>query len=189
MSCFFERVKRFSADESIIIPERKTKYSAGYDFAVAEDTVIKPYKSLWIDFDYKISKDGAENYIIKEQRYTLNQMAELTKQFKTRPTLVPTGIKCCLPKDCYLELSMRSSIPLKTGLIMANSQGIIDCDYYNNPDNDGEIFFQLINLSPFSIMLKKGNIIGQGIIKHYYKVDNDAADGERVGGFGSTSNE
>lgn len=66
---------------------------------------------------------------------------------------------------------------------------IIDSDYYSNPDNDGEIFFQLINLSPFSIMLKKGNIIGQGIIKHYYKVDNDAADGERVGGFGSTSNE
>lgn len=123
MSCFFERVKRFSADESIIIPERKTKYSAGYDFAVAEDTIIKPYKSLWIDFDYKISKDGAEKYIIKEQPYTVNQMAELTKQFKTRPTLVPTGIKCRLPKDCYLELSVRSSTPLKTGLVMANGVG------------------------------------------------------------------
>ena len=31
---------------------------------------------------------------------------------------------------------------------MANGVGIIDADYYNNPDNEGEIFFQLINLSP-----------------------------------------
>lgn len=123
MNCYFEKVKRFSSDDSIILPVRKTKYSAGYDFAVAEDTIIHPYKSLWMDFDYKISKDGAENYIIKEQPYTVSQMAELTKQFKTRPTLVPTGIKCCLPKNCYLELSMRSSTPLKTGLIMANGVG------------------------------------------------------------------
>ena len=129
------------------------------------------------------------DYIIKEQSRTIDEMAIITKQLETRPTLVPTGIKCRLPKDCYLELSVRSSTPLKTGLVMANGIGVIDCDYYSNPDNDGEIFFQLINLSPFSIMLKKGNIIGQGIIKHYYKVDNDAADGERVGGFGSTSNE
>lgn len=123
MNCYFEKVKRFSSDDSIILPVRKTKYSAGYDFAVAEDTIIHPYKSLWMDFGHKISKDGAENYIIKEQPYTVSQMAELTKQFKTRPTLVPTGIKCCLPKNCYLELSMRSSTPLKTGLIMANGVG------------------------------------------------------------------
>ena len=189
MNCYFERVKRFSADDSIILPERKTKYSAGYDFAVAEDTIIHPYKSLWMDFDYHICKDTTNDYIIKEQSRTIDEMAIITKQLETRPTLVPTGIKCRLPKDCYLELSVRSSTPLKTGLVMANGIGVIDCDYYNNPDNDGEIFFQLINLSPFSIMLKKGNIIGQGIIKHYYKVDNDTADGERVGGFGSTSNE
>jgi dUTP pyrophosphatase len=65
--------------------------------------------------------------------------------------------------------------------------GIIDADYYNNPVNDGEIFFQLINLAPFDILLKKGDIIGQGIIKRYEKVEEDAATGIREGGFGSTS--
>lgn len=59
-------------------------------------------------------------------------------------------------------------------------------DYFNNPDNEGEIFFQLINLSPFAIQLKRGDKIGQGIIKTYEVVDDDRADGERLGGFGST---
>ena len=41
---------------------------------------------------------------------------------------------------------------------------IIDSDYYNNPNNEGEIFFQVINLSPYDIILQKGDTIGQGII-------------------------
>lgn len=64
---------------------------------------------------------------------------------------------------------------------------IIDADYYNNKDNEGEIFFQLINLSPFPIILHKGDIIGQGIIKSYEKIDEDNSINERKGGFGSTS--
>lgn len=63
---------------------------------------------------------------------------------------------------------------------------IIDADYADNESNEGEIFFQLINLSPFDIQLKKGAKIGQGIIKPYLKTDDDAASGERTGGFGST---
>ena len=70
---------------------------------------------------------------------------------------------------------------------MANSVGIIDADYYNNPDNEGEIFFQMINLSPFDIILRKGDIIGQGIIKPYLTTEDDNASGQRTGGFGSTS--
>ena len=100
--------------------------------------------------------------------------------------LVSTGMKCELNSDTYLELSVRSSSPLKYWLILANGVGIIDADYYNNPDNEGEIFFQLINLSPYTIHLKKGDAIGQGIIKRYMKTYDDDAEGERVGGFGST---
>ena len=82
---------------------------------------------------------------------------------------------------------MRSSCPLKYWLILANGVGIIDSDYYNNPDNEGHIFFQIINLSPFDIVLQKGEIIGQGIIKKYETTENDNANGKREGGFGSTS--
>ena len=76
---------------------------------------------------------------------------------------------------------------LRPSLVMANSQGIIDGDYADNENNEGEIFFQLINLSPYPILLKRGDVIGQGIIKKYNLTDDDCADGERVGGFGSTN--
>ena len=64
---------------------------------------------------------------------------------------------------------------------------IIDSDYVDNPDNEGHIFFQIINLSPFDITLQPGDVIGQGIIQKYITVDNDSAVGARVGGFGSTN--
>lgn len=64
---------------------------------------------------------------------------------------------------------------------------IIDADYYNNSDNEGHIFLQLINLAPFDIKIKKGEYIGQAIIKPYFTVENDITTGARTGGFGSTT--
>ena len=145
MSCYFEKVSRF-ADVALPLPTRATANSAGYDFVVAEDTVLPPYNF----FDMKIRDnaymEGRENdYWALAKPYSLDEMAALTKEFKSKVTLVPTGIKCKMPKDVYLELSVRSSTPLKHWIIMGNSVGIIDSDYYNNPDNEGHIFFQLIN--------------------------------------------
>lgn len=64
---------------------------------------------------------------------------------------------------------------------------IIDADYVDNLDNEGAIFFQVINLFPYPILLKKGDVIGQGIIKYYETIDNDNATAKRCGGLGSTS--
>ena len=174
----FEVVSAY-ADKEINIPTRATYAAAGYDFEVAEDIVIPSMERLW----YRALSPAYEHHT-----KTLEEMAKFTKAEKVKPTLVPTGIKCQLASDCYLELSVRSSTPLKHWLILANGVGIIDADYYNNPDNEGHIFFQIINLSPFDIMLKKGDTIGQGILKKYHVTDNDAADGFRAGGFGSTDN-
>jgi dUTP pyrophosphatase len=113
-------------------------------------------------------------------------MAKFTKQVNYKPTLVSTGVKCKLDPNTFLQLSVRSSSPLKYWLMMANGVGIIDADYYNNPDNEGEIFLQIYNLSPFNIQIKKGETIGQGIILPYLTTADDIADGVRAGGFGST---
>ena len=176
--CWFEKVSRFKNDEGFNLPVRKTNYSAGYDFEVAEDIVIYPYESL---------ADKMGDPELMPIAMTLSDVNAFTKRFGARPSLVSSGVKCHLAPSTYLELSVRSSTPLKYWLILANGVGIIDGDYYNNPDNEGEIFFQLINLSPYPIQLKKGDIIGQGIIKRYEIVENDNAGGERLGGFGSTS--
>lgn len=172
----FEVVNKYK-DAGLNLPVRKTAGAAGYDFEVAEDIIIPPYNTC-------------EKTLASVPRVTntlnLSEVAQITKLTGVKPTLVPTGIKCELEPGTYLELSVRSSCPLKYWLILANGVGIIDADYYNNPDNEGEIFFQIINLSPFNIQLKKGDIIGQGIIKPYFTIENDNATALRTGGFGST---
>ena len=123
---------------------------------------------------------------IESLTYTLDELAKLTKATKCKPTLVSTGLKCKMEDNEYLQIVARSSTPLKYWLIVANAPGIVDADYYNNPDNEGEIFIQVINLSPFAIKLKKGDKIAQGIVSRYYTVEDDVRNGERTGGFGST---
>ena len=194
----FEKVSRFDG-EAIAMPVRKTASSAGYDFVVAEDTIIPSYDNCLIAMNIEGGIDppfdlgdvfdaffGEKKTETKHHIYTLDEVAAITKKTKAKPTLVSTGMKCKLDPGTYLELSVRSSSPLKYWLVLANGVGIIDADYYNNPDNEGEIFFQLINLSPFDIKLQKGETIGQGIIKPYLITEDDAAAGERTGGFGST---
>ena len=103
------------------------------------------------------------------------------------PTLVKTGLKSYMADGEYLMLCNRSSNPKKKGLILANSVGIIDKDYYENPDNDGHIMFAFYNIKDEDVEIKKGERIGQAIFSPYAVVDNDKADGERAGGFGSTN--
>ena len=191
----FEIVSKY-ADAGLPLPVRATANSAGYDFVVAKDTILKPYEDH--DRELRLLHDVSLQQVLSNlfesakgttvtQPLTLTDIANLTGKHKNRPTLVSTGMKCKLDPGTYLELSVRSSTPLKHWIVLANGVGIIDADYYNNPDNEGEIFLQLINLSPYDILLKKGEKIGQGIIKQYLTTEDDAATGDRLGGFGSTS--
>ncbi|MBR1540840.1 MAG: dUTP diphosphatase [Clostridia bacterium] len=104
-----------------------------------------------------------------------------------KPTLVKTGIKAYMEPDEMLCLYNRSSNPGKKGLILANSVGIVDSDYYGNPDNDGHIMFAFFNVKEEDIEIKKGDAIGQAIFQKFLITDDDNATGARMGGFGSTS--
>ena len=146
----FEIAKGFE-DKNINLPERKTKYSAGYDVEAAEDVVIPSFKK------------------------------------GSNPTLVKTGLKAYMGDNEYLMLANRSSNPKKKGLILANSVGIIDKDYYENEDNDGHFMFAFYNIKDEDILIKKGEIVGQAIFMPFLIADNDEAQGTRKGGFGSTS--
>lgn len=192
----FEKISKYKDDEGIIIPYRKTADSAGYDFYCAEDTIIFPAVDIGAGFLAKLSNKISANSENKEQALTewlnknkyltLDEVAAYNKEFYTKVDLVPTGIKCYLPHGYYLQLSVRSSLPLKHWLIMANGIGVIDADYYNNPDNEGHIYFQLINLGQYPIIIKKGDCFGQGIILPYNVTNEDNTTATRVGGFGST---
>ena len=102
------------------------------------------------------------------------------------PTLVKTGLKAYMQDDEVLLLYNRSSNPKKKGLILANSVGVVDKDYYENTDNDGHIMFAFYNIKDEDVEIKKGECIGQAIFEKYLLTDNDSAEGIRVSGFGST---
>lgn len=103
-----------------------------------------------------------------------------------KPTLIPTGLKAYMQDDEMLCLYNRSSNPKKKGLVLANSVGITDKDYYGNADNDGHIMYAMWNFKNEDVKIEKGERIGQAIFQKYLIADNDNAEGERKGGFGST---
>ncbi|MBA1434150.1 dUTP diphosphatase [Bombilactobacillus bombi] len=154
----FEIVSRYQK-QNVSLPLRQTQSAAGYDLAAAEDFVVP---SIW--------KEGPQ-----------------PSQVALTPVLVPTGLKVCLPADEVLLLVNRSSGPLKRGLVLPNSIGVIDADYYNNDNNEGEIFVQMLNFFPQDYHIKKGERICQGIFMKYLTTTDDLPSTvQRVGGFGSS---
>ena len=102
--------------------------------------------------------------------------------------LIPTFMKAQLDCDKVLEMYPRSSYGIKKGLMLANTVGIIDADYYNNPDNEGHIMICLRNMGDTFVQLEKGDKFCQGIIKQFFLVEGDeyGVGEDRAGGIGST---
>lgn len=97
-----------------------------------------------------------------------------------------TGVKAYMPDDEVLLAFNRSSNAKKKGLMLSNGVGVIDSDYYNNPDNEGDIGFAFYNYTGEIVIIKKGEKLGQCIFMKYGLADNDIHGGKRMGGFGST---
>ena len=139
-------------------------------------------------------EDKGINLPIRKTKYSAGYDIEAAEDvvipsFKKgiNPTLIKTGIKAYMQDDEVLYLYNRSSNPKKKGLILANSVGVIDKDYYGNPDNDGHIMFAFYNIKDEDVEIKKGEAVGQAVFQKYLVVDDDNAEGTRLGGFGSTN--
>lgn len=159
----FEIVSKY-LNRNLHLPLRQTKSAAGYDFEAAEDVIVP---SIWKKAFVKLFDED--------------------KSLKA--TLIPTGIKAYMGEDEYLQLSIRSGMSLKSGLILANGVGVVDADYYNNDSNEGHIMFAVYNFGFTDKEISKGERIGQGIFLPFLKADGDHSVKERSGGFGSTGNE
>jgi len=206
----------FETDEkTAILPKRATKYSAGYDFYSIEDKVIPPMlgldnfknflaslskqefnevgpeltrisseltaKGINLSMLYLVSKEEIDKVVPKDSvlsGYISRYYDVLSKAVS--PVLVDTGIKVHMPEDMTLIIYNRSSNPSKKGLVLANGSGVVDADY------PGTIKFPWYNISTFPYIIHAGDKLGQGIFQKYYLTDDDSADGDRTGGFGST---
>ena len=131
----------------IIMPQRATKRSAGYD-VFSHSNIVIPAKGT---------------------------------------VLIWTNVKAYMQEREVLIADVRSSIGIKQNIMLANTLGIIDCDYYNNSSNEGNIGIALRNLSnEMDVKIKEGDRIAQLIFIPFLVADNCNSEEERVGGIGST---
>ena len=100
---------------------------------------------------------------------------------------IPTGYKANFGTDEVLMLFVRSSMGFKYNVRMCNQVGIIDSDYYNNPDNEGHIYVALQNEGTKDYVIGKNEAYAQGIFVNFLLTDDDNACEERNGGIGSTN--
>lgn len=78
--------------------------------------------------------------------------------------LVPTGVKAYMQANEVLYLYDRSSNPRKKGLVLINSVGVIDGDYYGNPANEGHIFAQMRNITEETVVVEAGERMVQAVL-------------------------
>jgi len=114
--------------------------------------------------------------------------------FPGQVIIVPTGVKCLLAREVLLIVP-RSSVGIKKQVALPNAVGVIDADYYENQDNDGEIMLALRNDSRCDrVVFEAGDRVAQGIIIKLsddwcaFEVERDSEGNERQrkGGIGST---
>nr|DAJ02132.1 MAG TPA: dUTPase [Caudoviricetes sp.] len=182
----FEIVSKYVNDRELLTPKRATAGSVGYDLVCAVDTIVPSSLIFFQKITRLTGMSPSEIVTLDDVKKYIVQMEKAFGQ-RLRPTLVPTGIKIyCNPNE-YFAVCSRSGMPLKHLLLVANSIGIVDSDYADNPGNEGEIFVQFLNLSPYDIEIKKGERIAQGMFIPTIVAENDNYnDNERLGGHGST---
>lgn len=189
---------KFVDYDDIKIPARATKGSAGYDF----------YAGMEYDYDkdYKLRKIFNNALEALNLQLLLHDVMNPLLYFKQLGHIVvPTFIKCNMnytevynDSNWVLILAPKSGIAAKTGLRLSNTVGIIDSDYYNNPDNEGHILLDIC-YDPYTYMscrtdipeikVEKNQKLVQGFFVPFGTAANDRENKnfvERTGGFGST---
>jgi dUTP pyrophosphatase len=97
-----------------------------------------------------------------------------------------TGLVIGVPDGHVLIVASRSSNPVKKGITLANSIGVLDSDYCGPED---ELFLLLENITDETVELKKGDRVAQGMILPVPSVTFTQVErmaGKNRGGFGTT---
>ena len=155
-------------------PKRATAHSAGYDFKIPFDLTMQPGKFYVIPTGF--NWDPSDACVMLGRDETV---------YDVHRTSMVIPAQYHLDRGCFLGLYPRSSLGMKYGFTLDNTIGIIDADYYNNPDNEGHILVGCHVQKELS--LKQGDKLCQGIIQGFGVCSGEYHPFEtRVGGVGST---
>ena len=139
--------------------------------------VVSRCKDMNVELPKRKTKKSAGYDFFAIENFTL---------YPNKLCIVPTGVKAYMEDDEVLYLHIRSSVAFKRGVRMLNSIGVIDADFVDNPDNEGEISLGLLSHNDDIVHIQKGERIAQGVFHKFLITDDDNAEGQRVGGIGST---
>ena len=146
--------------------------------------------------------------------YDFYSPINLTMYDRGSSFVIPTGIRAKMNDNEFLAIYPRSGLGFKHGVMLANTTGIIDADYYDS-DNEGHIMIKLVYNKPSdtdinvkvnhsgdgsvlfevtnsicvdmkNIEIHEGDKFVQGIFIPYGKTCDDTVTSKRNGGFGST---
>lgn len=161
-------------------------------FEMVSQKEIQKTKELEVCSLYQERFRDAFNLRFKPRRATKNSAAyDLYSPIRIvlKPgeiAKIPTGFKIKMPKNEAFFIYIRSSYGAKD-IILPAGVNIIDADYHNNPDNEGNFFIVIKNNSNKDVEIEEGDRIAQGVFQKYYKTTDDKVTKTRTGGLGSTS--
>lgn len=157
----------------------QTKYSACFDISafISDKEQILSYTSENVNVEKELFfDDSSHKHFIK-----INPFERV---------IIPTGL--IFSFDCMysLRIHSRSGLAVKKGIILANQEGIIDCDY------NQQLFLCMINLTNNQQRIYNGDRIVQGeMVPNMHEMDSmsfietkvkPTQISDRIGGFGST---
>lgn len=164
-------LKIFLCHEKAIFPKYSTEYSACFDIHAC---LHKPITCIYFS-----------NTELKEVKIELEVCGEVVLPPKSR-SLIPTGLKFDIPINCSLRLHPRSGLSFKNGLMLSNSEGIVDEDYYD------EVMVSVYNSSEHPQIIAEGDRICQAELvtdsrcRLIHTLECPVKKSSRFGGFGST---
>lgn len=100
--------------------------------------------------------------------------------------IVRTGVCALFDDNKGLFPFIRSSIPRKKGLFLANGVGVVEADYCNNPETGGDIMFTFYNTTDKDVPIHRFERLGQFVLLPILRFENAGWAGMKRGGSGST---
>ena len=162
----------------------KPRRLRGFEFVSMEQGLKDFDEASILDYELKLPKRGTS----KSAGYDIFAPYTITLQ-PNEEINVPTGLKAYMQDGEVLMAFPRSGLGFKYYCRLANTVGVIDSDYYNNPKNEGHMFVKLRNEGTKEMTIKQGEGMCQMLFMPFLLADSDSFDeGEtRKGGFGSTT--
>lgn len=169
----------YKMHECVKTPQFQTKYSACFDIP-----------ALIFDKEQVLSYNNENKIIEKELFFDESKLLRFIKIKPFERVLIPTGL--IFSFDCMysMRIHSRSGLSIKRGLVLANQEGIIDCDYNQH------LFVCIINLTNIQQRIYNGDRIAQAeIVANMHQMDSMVLNqseikpqqiSDRIGGFGST---